>query len=321
MEFQDYYKVLGVEKNAEASDIQKAYRRLARQYHPDVNKDAGAEDRFKEIGEAYEVLRDSEKREKYDQYGSAWKKAQTSGAPPPGWEEFQFDFGQGGSRSGGFDFGSSGFSSFFEMLFGDDVDVRFAQGPSGFGARPRTTRRRAPGRNREATLRVSLEDLFHGASREIELVDPMDGRRKTLRVSIPKGVQPGQKIRLAGQGEPGMNGDSGDLHLQIELEPHQRYRVEDRNLITELPITPWEAALGGEAIAETLAGEIKLRLPPGSSSGRRIRLHGKGLPGGASGTDGDLFLELKIVVPEVLDDEERKLFEQLRDTSSFQPRR
>ncbi|HVS62531.1 MAG TPA: DnaJ C-terminal domain-containing protein [Thermoanaerobaculia bacterium] len=325
MQFQDYYKVLGVEKEASASDIQKAYRRLARRYHPDVNKEAGAETRFKEIGEAYEVLKDPEKRKKYDQYGKAWKTAQTQGAPPPGWEAFQFDLGQagrGGPGAGGFDFGSSGFSSFFEMLFGDDVDVRFSQGgPSPFGgARARSTRRAAPGRHREATLKVTLEDLYHGASREIELIDPIDGKRKTLRVTIPRGVLPGQKIRLAGQGEPGLNSRAGDLHLVLELEPHPRYRLEGRDLIAELPISPWEAALGGEATADTLAGQVKLRLPKGSSSGRRIRLKAKGLPGGNSAVDGDLFLELKIVVPEQLGTEEQELFEKLRDTSTFQPR-
>jgi curved DNA-binding protein len=320
VQFQDYYQVLGVEKDSSAADIQKAYRRLARRYHPDVNKEPGAETRFKEIGEAYEVLKDPEKRQKYDQYGQAWKRAQTAGAPPPGWEGFEFDFGSG-PRTRGFDFGSSGFSSFFEMLFGDDVDVRFTQGPAGFGGRPRAGRRSAAGRHREATFRVSLEDLAHGATREIELIDPLDGRRKTLRVTIPKGVLPGQKIRLAGQGEPGMNGGAGDLHLVLELEPHPRFRLEGRDLIGELPITPWEAALGGEATASTLAGQVQLRLPPGSSSGRRIRLRGKGLPGGAGGRDGDLYFELKVMVPDQLGSEERLLFEKLRDTSKFQPRR
>ena len=328
MQFQDYYRVLGVDKDASASDIQKAYRRLARRYHPDVNREPGAETRFKEIGEAYEVLKDAEKRKKYDQYGKAWKTAQTQGAPPPGWEEFQFDFGQGGRGgpgAGGFDFGSSGFSSFFEMLFGDEAGgVRFSQGgPSPFGgARARGgARRAAPGRHREATLRVSLEDLFHGATREIELVDPIDGKRKTLRVTIPRGVLPGQKIRLAGQGEPGLNSQAGDLHLVLELEPHPRYELEGRNLVAELPIAPWEAALGGEASAETLAGKVKLRLPKGSSSGRRIRLKGKGLAGGKSAADGDLFLELKVVVPETLGKEEEELWEKLRDVSTFEARR
>lgn len=322
MQFQDYYKVLGVDKSASAADIQKAYRRLARRYHPDVNKEPGAENRFKEIGEAYEVLKDADKRQKFDQYGSAWKQAQTQGAPPPGWESFQFDFGQGGPRVSGFDPGSSGFSSFFEMLFGDEAGgVRFSEGgPSPFGGGRSRSRRTAPGRHREAALRVSLEELYHGASREIELIDPIDGKRRTLRVTIPKGVLPGQKIRLAGQGEPGLNSSAGDLHLLLELDPHSRYRLDGRNVIAELPVAPWEAALGGEATADTLAGPVKLRLPKGSSSGRRIRLKGKGLPGGKSGHDGDLLLELKIVVPEELGKEEEELWNKLRDVSTFEAR-
>lgn len=322
LEYKDYYETLGVAKGSSAQEIQKAYRKLARQYHPDVNKDPNAEARFKEIGEAYEVLKDEDKRQKYDQYGSAWKQAQQGGSPPPEWGGVQFDFGDlggfgdGGAGQSGFG-GGSGFSSFFEMLFGGG-------GPQpGHGGQtwqvneaPRGNRR---GRDRETSIRLTLEDLATGGKRRIELIDPLTRESRTLEVNVPKGVRPGQKIRLSGQGEPApRGGQAGDLYLTIEAAPHHRFRLEEDNLVVELPIAPWEAGLGGQVDVPTLGGPVKIKLPAGSSSGKRIRLRGKGMPT-KNGT-GDLLVELKIVVPNETTDEERTLLEELARVSSFDPR-
>ena len=327
MEYKDYYASLGVSKDASQDDIQKAYRKLARKFHPDVNKDPGSENRFKEIGEAYEVLKDPEKRKKYDQFGSAWKVRQQTGAPPPGWEDIRWDFGEGGD----FDLGGSGFSSFFENLFGGA-----AAGPGGRG-RPGGARVRwstggrpgagagggawsQPGTDTEARLPVTLEEAVRGGSREITLSDAQTGERNTLAVKIPAGVRPGQRIRLAGKGQPGFGGGApGDLFLRVELEPHPRFRVEDGDLFVTLPVTPWEAALGGEAEVETLEGPVRVRIPPGSSSGRRIRLRGKGLPK-PGGEPGDLYAEIRIVLPETLSERERELYRELAQASSVPPR-
>ncbi|HVF61954.1 MAG TPA: J domain-containing protein [Thermoanaerobaculia bacterium] len=327
MEYKDYYASLGVSKDASQDDIQKAYRKLARKFHPDVNKDPGAENRFKEIGEAYEVLKDPEKRQKYDQFGSAWRVRQQTGAPPPGWENIRWDFGEGGD----FDLGGSGFSSFFENLFGGA-----AAGPGGRG-RPGGTRVRwstgarpgagagggawsQPGTDTEARLPVTLEEAVRGGSREITLSDAQTGERNTLAVKIPAGVRAGQRIRLAGKGQPGLGGGQpGDLFLRVELEPHPRFRVEDGDLFVTVPVTPWEAALGGEAEVETLQGPLRVRIPPGSSSGRRIRLRGKGLPK-PGGEPGDLYAEIRIVVPETLSERERELYQELAQAASVPPR-
>jgi curved DNA-binding protein len=316
LEYKDYYATLGVKKDASQDEVQKAYRKLARKYHPDVNKDPKAEAKFKEIGEAYEVLKDEEKRKKYDQYGSAWKSAQQRGAPPPGWEGMHFDFG---GEPGGFDFGGmgggEGFSSFFEMLFGrGGPGGRTADGFGGGRFGPR------PGTDSEAQLAITLEEAVHGGRREIALSDPSTGQRKNLSVRIPAGVRPGQKIRLAGQGGGGMGGGpAGDLLLKIEIEPDPRFRIEGSDLYTTLPVSPWEAALGGEAVVETLDGDVRVRIPAGSSSGRKIRLRGRGLslPGGGK---GDLFAEIRVVVPEQLSERERELFEQLAEESHFRAR-
>ncbi len=310
MKFQDYYRVLGVERTASATEIQKAYRKLARKHHPDVNRDPDAENRFKEIGEAYAVLGDAEKRGRYDQYGSAWKRTQDTGAPPPGWDNVRFDFGE---PSADFDFGPNGFSSFFDMLFRDQ-----ARGQAR-GVRWEGPGRKARGSDRESRLEVSLEELGRGGPKRIELLDPATGERKTLVVTLPKGVLPGKKMRLSGQGDPGNGGGAGDLYLTLELRRHETLRLEGRDLFAELEITPWEAALGGRVLVPTLEGTVEIKLPQGSSSGRKIRLRGHGLanPGGV---DGDLYVELKIVVPDPLTDEERTLFERLSEVSRFAPR-
>lgn len=327
MDFKDYYATLGVKKDASQDEIQKAYRKLARKFHPDVNKDPAAEAKFKDIGEAYEVLKDPDKRQKYDQYGSAWNSARQTGAPPPGWEGFRFDFGGPGGGPGGFDFeggGAEGFSSFFDMLFGSGGGRR--GGGRGFGAGfggagfPGGA---AGGGDSEATLPLTLEEAFRGGTREISLTDGGSGERKTLSVRIPPGVRAGQKIRLAGQGQAGRGGAAGDLFLKIEVLPDPRFKVEGADLQTTVPVTPWEAALGGEAEVPTLDGAVRVKIPAGSSSGRKIRLRGRGLPHGRNGNQGergDLIAELRILVPESLTPRERELFEELAEESEFRAR-
>lgn len=314
MDYKDYYATLGVGKKASADEIQKAYRKLARKYHPDINKSAKAEVRFKEINEAYEVLKDADKRARYDQFGSAWKQAERTGAPPPGFEEIFSRFGVGGPGGFGggrpveFDLGGDGgFSSFFEALFGSG-------GFHATGARPRPQTA-----DQEARIALSLEDAVAGGKKEITLADPATGQQRRLRVNLPAGLRPGQKIRLAGQGVRLPGGQRGDLYLTVETLPHPNLRVEGSDLHARLPVAPWEAALGGNARVSTLEGEVTVRVPPGSSSGRKIRLRGKGLPAG-SGARGDLFAEIRVVVPETLTDGERELYEELARASDFRPR-
>jgi curved DNA-binding protein len=328
LDYKDYYSALGVDRKASSDEIRKAYKKLARKFHPDVNKTAKAEARFKDITEAYEVLKNKDKRAKYDQFGSAWKQAQNTGAPPPGFEDIFSAFrGGAGGPGGGFETqGSEGFSSFFEVLFGGGGPggmggARASGGPGGQTFHwqtggPRPSRRAA---DHESRLPLSLEEAAAGGAREIAIADPATGRRKTLRVQIPAGVRTGQRIRLGGQGEAAPDGGKpGDLYLVVELLPHPRFRLDGNRLYTQLDITPWEAALGGEAEVSTLKGEIRLRIPAGSSTGKKIRLAGKGFPG--SGAAGDLIAELRVVVPTELSDAERDLFRQLSDVSSFHPR-
>ena len=325
MEYKDYYKALGVGKKASQDEIQKAYRKLARKLHPDVNKSDGAEAQFKEINEAYEVLKDPDKRSRYDRFGSAWRRAQTTGGPPSGFEDiFGFGFGGPGSARVEFSGADSGFSSFFDMLFGGAAGE--AGGPQATwstGGWPGGQPSRGPtrGQDHEAQIRLTLEEAARGGDREIQMTDPQTGRTRTLRVKIPPGVRPGQRIRLANQGgaaPPG--GKRGSLYLKIELLPHPRYRLEGSDLMTVLPLSPWEAALGGKVKVDTLEGERTVRIPPGSSSGRKIRLRGLGFPG-PGGAKGDLYAELKIVVPEELSERERELFHELAEASPFRARR
>jgi curved DNA-binding protein len=332
LDYKDYYDALKVKKDASQDDIQKAYRKLARKFHPDVNKGPDAERRFKEIGEAYEVLKDPEKRQKYDQYGAAWKQAQQGGGGvPPGWQGFDFGSARGGT--GGFDFrdlggsaGGEGFSSFFEMLFGSS-GARARRAPFGdmganfgdsFGG-PR------PGADAEATLPLTLQEAIRGGSHQFSYADPVSGERKSVSVRIPAGVRSGQRIRLAERGLAGSDGGArGDLYLRIEVPPDPRFRVDGNDLYTALPVAPWEAALGAEAEVETPEGKVRVRVPAGSSTGRKIRLRGHGMPHQGPGPQergrGDLFAEIKVVVPETLGERERELFQQLRDTSPFRAR-
>lgn len=302
----DYYDVLGVGRDASDEEIRRVYRRLAREYHPDINKDPGAEDRFKDISEAYEVLRDPEKRARYDQLGANWRGGRAgpdvSGAP-----------GRAGFDDVRVDFGDADFSDLFGDLFGGRTRGRRAGRDAGFGGF--STR----GADQEATLEISLEEAFAGGRRRITLGDGRD-----YEVTIPRGVRDGQRIRLAGEGSPGIgDGPPGDLFLRMQIRPHPRVRVEGRDLYVDLPVTPWEAALGATVPLRTLEGEARVRVVAGSSSGRKLRLRGQGMPGAGGSDDsrGDLFAVVTIKVPSRLTAEERRLFEQLASVSSFDPRK
>ena len=333
MEYKDYYASLGVNRKATSSEIQKAYRRLARKFHPDVNKTPEAEARFKEISEAYEVLKNDEKRGKYNQFGSAWKQAQQGGGQGAGFEDIFSTFaggggGGGGGRRGRVDFGGGGgegFSSFFDALFGAAQAGGGGGGAGGGGWQSAGEPRRPPaaGADQESRLPLSLEEAASGGTREITIADAASGRRKRLRVKIPAGIRAGKRIRLSGQGgQSTTGGKRGDLYLKIELLPHARFHLDGETLRTTLDVAPWEAALGGEAEVETLGDSVRVRVPAGSSTGRKIRLRGKGFPiaGGDADAAGDLIAELRIVVSNELTDEERELYSQLSAVSSFRPR-
>jgi len=319
--YQDYYQALGVSRDASSEEIQKAYRKLARKYHPDVNKDPEAENKFKEASEAYEVLSDAEKRKRYDALGANWKNGQEF-QPPPEWEDLFGSFMKGGTgaRSGNYSFefggGAGGFSDFFGSLFGDmDFGPQAARASA-----TRAARKTRSGASQEAELKVTLEEAFHGASKEIRLSDPTSGETKSYRVKIPAGVTDGAVIRLAGQGAKGVGGgNAGDLLLRVKLLPHGLYRVEGRNLHYTLRITPWEAALGTKLPVKTLSGDISLNIPAGSQGGSSLRLKGKGLPN-KRGASGDLMVQLKIAIPKELSEEESKLWKALQEKSKFNPR-
>ena len=312
MDYKDYYKILGLARDASQDEIKRVYRRLARKFHPDVSKETNAEDRFKEVQEAYEVLKDPEKRAAYDQLGSNWRSGQEF-RPPPDWgKDFEFTTSFGGPGEDG------GFSDFFSSLFGarSPFSQQGAAGRRGFAR---------SGEDHVAKIEIDLEDAFRGATQTIELKSPQlsdDGRvavkPRTLRVTIPVGVIEGQRIRLAGQGSAGIGGGAaGDLYLEIGLRPHRLFEVEGRDVTLTLPIAPWEAALGATIQTPTLAGPVDLRIPPGAKSGQRLRLKGRGLPGA---TPGDQYVVLKIVLPPVDTPEARALFERMKDELPFDPR-
>jgi curved DNA-binding protein len=299
MEYRDYYAVLGVERNASQDDIKKAYRRLARKYHPDVNNQPDAEDRFKEVGEAYEVLSDPEKRAAYDALGADWQDHQ-SFRPPPDWEQ-QFSFG-----GGGFTGHDAGFSDFFETLFGGQGFHRHGRRAGAF-----------KGADEHVRVGITLEEAYRRDSVEVTVPQPGGGSRR-LRVKIPEGISDGKRVRLRGQGGPGVGGgEAGDLFIEFRLVPHPRFRAEGRDVHSELPVTPWEAALGAELTAPTLGGDVKLKVPAGSQSGSRLRLKGRGLPGTPP---GDQLVTLKVVLPPADTPERRALYEQMAETMSFDPR-
>ncbi len=311
LEYKDYYQILGVARDADADAIKSAYRKMARKYHPDVSKEANAEDRFKDLQEAYEVLKDPEKRRAYDQLGSNWQAGQDF-RPPPGWEHFTGGFGGGANPNMG------GFSDFFEELFAQ----RGRRSPHG-GASFRMR-----GEDSEAEIQIPLEDVFHGAKREISLELPVlgpDGRmhreRRQLSVKIPAGIAEGQRLRITGQGQPGQGGGpNGDLYLRVRYAAHPRFRAEGKDLYLDLPISPWEAVLGASVSVPTLDGQLRVKVPAGSSSGQKLRLGGRGLPESKGGKAGDLYVVLQIVVPKEVSTAEKELWEKLATESRFQPR-
>ena len=335
VKYQDYYQVLGVGRDASQEELQRAYRKLARQYHPDVNKEAGAEARFKEVGEAYAVLKDPETRKRYDQLGANWKAGEEF-RPPPGWQggggKGRGGAGRGGPRVEGINFEDlGGFSDFFETIFGGRGPFG-GGGGMGSGGGFRTAERAAAGprqgQTHEGEITISLEDAYRGGTRTVTLetteTEPSGRVQRSTRsydVRIPPGVTDGSTIRLAGQGGPGSGGGAaGDLLLKIHIAPHPTFRVEGHDVHTTLPIAPWEAALGAKVPAPTLAGEVVVTVPAGSQSGQKLRLRGKGLPKRGGG-HGDQIAELRIVVPKQLSDEERELMEKLSRVSVFDPRR
>jgi len=318
MEYRDYYKILGVARTATVDEIKKTYRRLARKYHPDVSKEKDAEARFKEVQEAYEVLKDPEKRAAYDQLGSNWQQGQQF-RPPPDWAS-GFEFRGRPSAGQAEDF-EGGFSDFFSSLFGGGGESPF--GRAGY-AQGGASRRRA-GRDSQARIDLDLEEAFQGGARTFELQRPQVGpdgtvqlRNHTVKVTIPRGVTHGQRLRLTGQGEtaPG-GGRAGDLYLEIHIRPHRMFQLEGRDISLSLPIAPWEAALGATVTVPTLGGSVEMRIPPGAQSGQKLRLRGRGLPGDPP---GDQTVQLKIVTPPANTPEAKALYEQMRKELAFDPR-
>jgi curved DNA-binding protein len=319
MEYRDYYQILGVARTATADEIKKTYRRLARKFHPDVSKEANAEQKFKEVQEAYEVLKDPEKRAAYDQLGSDWKSGQQF-RPPPGWAEgfeFRGSPGAGGFRQTYEDEG--GFSDFFSSLFGGGSPF------AGAGAAGTRSARSRAGRDHHARLDLDLEEAYRGGTRTLDLKRPelkpdgtLELRAHTVRVTIPAGVTEGQQIRLAGQGEASTSGGrAGDLYLEAHIRPHRLFQLEGRDVTLTLPIAPWEAALGATVPVPTLAGNVEMRIPPGSQSGQKLRLRGRGLPGSQA---GDQYVLLKIVVPPAQSHEARAVYEEMQRVMPFDPR-
>jgi len=310
VQFKDYYETLGVSKTATEDEIRTAFRKLARKFHPDVAKDkTTAEEKFKQINEAYEVLSDPEKRRKYDQLGANWN--QPGGfQPPPDWGAQQpgGGFHRYGGGDGGveFEFGGTGFSDFFETFFGGGRGKSAFGG--GFGRRPEEAER---GNDVEADIMVPLEEALHGAKRTVSLRRSGSDKVETYQVKIPVGVREGQRIRLAGQGEAGeRGGKSGDLFLRVRLQRHPDFQVEGSNLIHDLKLAPWQAVLGTEVEIRTLEGNIRLKVPPGTQNGQRFRVRGRGLPDSA-GTRGDLYVVVQIDVPKKISERERELWREL----------
>jgi curved DNA-binding protein len=311
MEYKDYYKILGVERGATQDEIKRAYRKMARTYHPDVSKEPGAEAKFKDAGEAYEVLKDPEKRAAYDQLGAGWQQGQEFRAPPNWDAGFEFS-GTGFAGAEGAEF-----SDFFETLFGG---ARRRAGP--FAERREF---HAPGQDHHAKIAIDLRDAYTGAKRAITLrVPEVDSqghvavKDRTLNVTIPKGVREGQHIRLAGQGAPGIGkGPAGDLYLEVRFAPDPVFRVEGKDVYLDLPVAPWEAALGASVKVPTPEGPVMLKIPPGSTKGRTMRLRGRGIPGAPP---GDLHAVLKIIVPPADTDKAKDLYRQMERELPFNPR-
>jgi len=317
MDYKDYYRIMGVERDAKADEIKRAYRKLARKYHPDVSKEADAEAKFKEVQEAYEVLKDPEKRAAYDQLGSQWRSGQQF-TPPPDWgRDFEFTTSFGGRED-------SGFSDFFSSLFGARSPFQ-GQQRGGGGGGARFGGFASSGEDHAAKIQIDLEDAFRGGSHTIELKAPqldeqgrVSVRPRTLKVAIPAGVIEGQRIRLGGQGSPGTGGGpAGDLYLEIGFKPHRMFEANGRDITLTLPVAPWEAALGATIQTPTLAGPVDLRIPANAKAGQKLRLKGRGLPGP---TPGDQYVVLKIVLPPADSAEARALYEKMQKEMPFDPR-
>ncbi len=309
MKYQDYYKILGVERNADAATIKKAYRKLARKFHPDRSNEANAEERFKEINEAYEVLKDTEKRKAYDQFGDNWKHGQ------------DFNAGGFGGAAGGFS--GADFSDFFESIFSQG-GFSAGRGDFGNGARSRRARARK-GEDQHLKLDITLEEAFYGGRKTIQLSRneatasgiPTPTLKK-LKVNIPQGVTSGKKIRLAGQGHASPDGGTaGDLILELNVLPHRWFRLDGKDITLRCPVTPWEAALGTRIKTPTLSGQIELKVAPGIQSGQKMRLKGKGLPGKPA---GDMFVEILIHTPPADNDDSRDFYHRMQQQFDFNPR-
>lgn len=303
MNYKDYYKIMAVDKTATQDEIKTSYRKLARKFHPDVSKEKDAETRFKDINEAYEVLRDKEKRAAYDQLGSNWKAGQSGFTPPPSWQN-QYQQGNGNSNAGG----QGDFSDFFESLFGGGF-AGGQQAPRG--------RRSMKGQDSNTKILIDIQDAYTGATRNFTLQDQVvdqqgrtQSKDRTLKVSIPKGIKPGQKIRLQKQGQAGIGGaPNGDLYLEVGFNPNPLYVIEGADVTTEVSISPWQAALGEKVKVPTPTGHIDLSLPKLISSGSKMRLKGRGLPCVVA---GDFFVKLKIAFPKTLSTEEETLYQSLK---------
>lgn len=320
MEYKDYYEVMGVPRKASQDEIRKAYRKLARKYHPDVNSEKDAEERFKELGEAYAVLKDPEKRAAYDQLGSDWQAGQDF-RPPPGWQQ------RSGRQDSGFEgfegaAGAEHFSDFFEDLFGRGFSssggARSQQGGFGGGFR-------SGGQDHHARISIDIRDSYNGASRSIQMQMPelgADGRvinrQRVLNVKIPKGIRQGQQIRLKKQGAPAPGGgEAGDLYLEVEFQPDDYLHAEGKDVFLKLPLAPWEAALGGKVTVPVPSGDIDLTIPPNSTQGQKLRVKGKGLPGK---NPGDLYVILDVRFPPADSDKAREVYTKMKEEIQFDPR-
>ena len=307
-EYKDYYKIMGVDRDASQDEIKRAYRKLARKYHPDVSSEADAEDRFQELQEAYEVLKDPEKRAAYDQLGANWREGQDF-RPPPGWDS-GFEFSGGGFTQGD----ASAFSDFFESLFGRQSAYGHAH--RGFHGR---------GQDHFARIELDLQDAYRGGVHSLTLQSPrVDARGRvhneprTIKVRIPAGVADGQQVRVPGKGGEGVgDGRAGDLLLEVSLRPHPLFRPEGRDIHLDLPIAPWEAALGATVKVPTLGGEVEAKIAPGARGGQRLRLKGRGLPGSPP---GDQYLHLNVVAPPARTEAQRELYRRLQQETDFDPR-
>lgn len=308
MEFQDYYKLLGINKSASADEIKKQYRRMARKYHPDVSKEADAEEKFKQVKEAYEVLSDPEKRKAYDQFGKDWQHGQ------PFQQDPHWDFNARQQHSS--QFNGEDYSDFFENLFGQRGQGFRSQQQQDFQQR---------GQDQHSKISISLQQAFHGGKTQVSLQEPtmmQNGQvryeTRTLNIKIPAGIENGKQIRLRGQGSAGFGGGTkGDLYIEVQIKPHKHFHVDGKNLTLQLPITPWEAACGAKITVPTLAGSVQMQIPAGSQSGNKLRLKGRGLPGK---TPGDQFVVLRIETPKPMSEDDKALYEKMQQQMPFNPR-